>query len=115
MGGTCVGAVCSSASGCWRKPGAGGGMVRYSDHHQGQAAELYQNACRMGLEGVICKRADRPYRPGRSGDWLKLKCVGREEFIVVGYTPPSGSRIGIGGLHLGYHDRKGSLHYAGGV
>ena len=69
----------------------------------------------MGLEGIICKRGDRPYRPGRSGDWLKLKCLGREEFIVIGYSPPSGSRVGIGGLQLGYRDAEGNLHYAGGV
>ena len=80
------------------------GMVRYSDHHEGQAAELYQNACRMGLEGIVCKRGGRPYRPGQSGDWLKLKCLGREEFIVIGYSPPSGSRVGIGGIQLGYRD-----------
>ena len=92
-----------------------GGMVRHSDHHEGQAAELYQNACRMGLEGVICKRGDRPYRSGRSGDWLKLKCLGREEFIVIGYSPPGGTRVGIGGLQLGYRDAEGNLHYAGGV
>src|SRR4051812_11605970 len=58
-----------------------------------------------GPRGIVCKRGDRPYRPGRSGDWLKLKCVGREEFVVVGYTPTSGSRVGIGGLQLGYYDR----------
>src|SRR3954453_12111098 len=49
------------------------GMVRYSAHHDGQRAELYQNACRMGLEGIVCKRGDRPFKPGRSVDWLKLK------------------------------------------
>ena len=91
------------------------GLIRYSAHHEGQAAELHRNACGMGLEGVICKRADAPYRAGRSGDWLKLKCGGREELVVLGWTPPGGSRVGIGALHLGYHDPDGGLHYAGAV
>ena len=92
-----------------------GGMIRYSDHHEGRAAELHASACRMKLEGIICKRADAPYQPGRSGTWLKVKCLGREELIVLGWTPPAGSREGIGALQLGYHDPEGRLHYAGGV
>ena len=91
------------------------GMIRYSEHHQGQAPELHANACRMHLEGIVCKRADAPYQAGRNGIWLKLKCLGREEMIVLGWTPPSGSRVGIGALQLGYHDPAGALHYAGGV
>lgn len=91
------------------------GTVRYSDHQAGRTADLHQNACAMGLEGIICKRGDRPYRPGRSSDWLKLKCLFREELVVIGYTPPSGSRVGIGGLQLGYYDHDGHLHFAGGV
>ena len=91
------------------------GMIRYSDHHQGQAQELHASACRMHLEGIICKRADAPYQAGRGGSWLKLKCLGREEMIVLGWTPPAGSRVGIGALQLGYRDADGGLHYAGGV
>ena len=91
------------------------GMIRYSDHHQGQAQEMHASACGMHLEGIICKRADAPYRAGRGGSWLKLKCLGREEMIVLGWTPPAGSRVGIGALQLGYRDVDGGLHYAGGV
>jgi bifunctional non-homologous end joining protein LigD len=91
------------------------GMLRYSDHHEGDTIRMRQAACKMKLEGVICKKADAPYRPGRGHDWLKLKCQGREEFLVIGWTEPSGSRTGLGALHLGYYDPAGRLHYAGGV
>ncbi len=91
------------------------GAVRYSDHMTGQAAALHQQACARHLEGIVCKRGDAPYRAGRSRDWVKVKCQGREEFIVLGWTPPQGSRAGLGSLHLGYHDAAGALHYAGGV
>jgi bifunctional non-homologous end joining protein LigD len=91
------------------------GVLRYSDHHGDDAASMRREACRMGLEGIICKQADAPYLPGRGHGWVKVKCVGREEFIVLGWTPPGGSRTGLGSLHLGYHDPQGGLHYAGGV
>ena len=91
------------------------GTIRYSDHVSGDAGPIRREACTMGLEGIITKKADAPYRAGRSGDWLKLKCKNREEFIVLGWTPPSGSRTGIGSLHLGFHDASGTLHYIGGV
>ncbi|WP_048860455.1 DNA ligase D, partial [Acidisphaera rubrifaciens] len=91
------------------------GRLRYSTHATEDADALRGEACRMGLEGIICKRADAPYRAGRGRSWLKLKCVGRDEFIVLGWTPPQGSRTSLGALHLGYHDARGRLHYAGGV
>jgi bifunctional non-homologous end joining protein LigD len=91
------------------------GVLRYSDHHEGDAAGMRREACRMGLEGIVCKQADAPYRAGRGRGWVKVKCLGREEFIVLGWTPPGGSRTGLGSLHLGYYDSQGRLHYAGGV
>jgi bifunctional non-homologous end joining protein LigD len=91
------------------------GMLRYSAHIEGNSAAVRRRACAMKLEGIICKRADAPYRPGRGHDWLKLKCRDREEFVVLGWTPPGGSRHGFGALHLGYYDSRGALHYAGGV
>jgi bifunctional non-homologous end joining protein LigD len=91
------------------------GMLRYSDHHEGDAARMRQAACKMKLEGIICKKADAPYRPGRGHDWLKVKCAGREELLILGWTEPAGSRTGLGSLHLGYYDPAGHLHYAGGV
>jgi bifunctional non-homologous end joining protein LigD len=91
------------------------GMLRYSDHHTGDPAAMRREACRMKLEGIVCKQADAPYRAGRGHGWLKVKCRGREEFVVLGWTPPRGSRTGLGALHLGYYDPQHRLHYAGGV
>ncbi|HET6184338.1 MAG TPA: DNA ligase D [Acetobacteraceae bacterium] len=91
------------------------GLVRYSDHQEGDAAGMWQAACRMHLEGIVCKRADAPYQPGRGPGWVKVKCQGRKELIVLGWTPPRGSRNGLGALHLGYFDDQHRLHYAGGV
>lgn len=91
------------------------GAMRYSGHYLGQAAELHAGACRMGLEAIVCKRADALYKPGRGSSWVKLKCAGREEFVVLGWSPPDGSRVGIGSLNVGYYDPDGHLHYAGGV
>ncbi|HXT78237.1 MAG TPA: DNA ligase D [Acetobacteraceae bacterium] len=91
------------------------GILRYSDHSEDDPARMRREACRMGLEGVICKQGDAPYSAGRGPTWLKVKCRGREEFIVLGWTPPRGSRMGLGALHLGYYDPSGALHYAGGA
>ncbi len=91
------------------------GVLRYSDHLTGGAARVRREACAMGMEGIVCKRADAPYRGARSRDWLKVKCQGREEFVVLGWTPPEGSREGLGALHLGFRDEAGHTHYVGGV
>jgi len=89
--------------------------IRYSDHVRGQGRSFFEQACTLGVEGIIAKRADRPYRPGRGREWLKIKCSARQEFVVVGYTDPSGSRVGLGALLLGVHDGEGALRYAGKV
>jgi bifunctional non-homologous end joining protein LigD len=91
------------------------GLLKYSSHHVGQAAEMYASACTMNLEGIICKRPSAPYRTGRGASWVKVKCGQREEMIVVGWTPPAGSRVGLGALHLAYYDPTGLLQYEGGV
>ncbi len=90
------------------------GRLRFSEHLSSDAARVAEEACAIGLEGIVCKRLDAPYRPGRGGDWLKVKCRDREEFVVLGYTPPSGSRQGLGALQLGFHDGDGRLHFVGG-
>ena len=90
------------------------GPLRYSDHFAGNPAELYREAARLGLEGIICKR-DTPYRAGRGSDWIKVKNLNREEMIVLGWTLPKGERVGIGALQTGYYDRNGRLHFAGAV
>lgn len=91
------------------------GRVRYSDHIAGQGVEFARQACRQHLEGIISKRSDRPYQSGRGYDWLKVKCVKEEEFVIAGFTDPSGSRHGFGALLLGYYDSAGRLQYAGKV
>ena len=91
-----------------------GGTVRYSDHVVGGGPAFYDAACRLGLEGMIAKRRAGPYRAGRGGDWLKVKCLHRQEFVIGGYTDPSGSRPGFGALLLGVYEDK-RLVYAGRV
>jgi bifunctional non-homologous end joining protein LigD len=78
--------------------------VRYSEHFREPGATMLDHACRMGLEGVISKRIDAPYRSGRVGDWIKSKCTQAQEFIVAGYVPSKASRHSIGSLVVGYHD-----------
>jgi len=81
---------------------------------EGRGAEVLAEACRLGLEGVISKRADSPYRGRRSRDWLKTKCGLRQEFVIGGLTRPKGGRSGFGALLLGVYDGK-ELRYAGRV
>ena len=90
------------------------GPVRFSDHFQGNGKELFETACKHSLEGIISKQANRPYTSGRSADWLKIKCVKSQEFIVGGFTDPGGSRIGFGALLVGFRE-NGKLVYAGKV
>jgi bifunctional non-homologous end joining protein LigD len=89
--------------------------IVYSKHVTGHGPDYFEEACKLGLEGIISKRADRPYYQGRSADWLKIKCIKREEFVIGGFTDPGGSRIGFGSLLLGYYDPKRRLTYAGRV
>jgi bifunctional non-homologous end joining protein LigD len=89
------------------------GGLRYSEHVIGDGPRFRAQACKLGLEGAISKRADRPYAPGDRGIWVKSKCLNREEFVVVGWTDPEGSRSHIGALLLGYYTEDGRLHYAG--
>ncbi len=91
------------------------GTVRYSDHQIGRGPEFLQHACEYELEGTVAKRRDRPYRAGRSADWLKIKCYHTDEFVVIGFTDPAGTRHGFGALLLGYYDPEGALRYAGRV
>ncbi|GAB7540550.1 DNA ligase D [Cupriavidus sp. 8B] len=89
--------------------------LHFSESFEGSGSELLPAACKLGLEGVIGKRADAPYVSTRAHSWIKLKCTQRQEFVVVGYTDPAGSRQGIGALLLGVHDESGQLRYAGKV
>ena len=89
--------------------------LHYSDHEIGRGAAFYQQACGLKLEGIVSKRADAPYAPGNRGLWLKVKCLNREEFVVIGWTDPEGARPWLGALLLAYHDPGGRLVYAGRV
>jgi bifunctional non-homologous end joining protein LigD len=89
--------------------------LRFTEHREADGEAYWREACVRGWEGVIAKRADAPYQPGRSRDWLKFKCENSQEFVIGGYTDPQGSRTGFGALLLGYHDRDGKLAYAGKV
>jgi ATP-dependent DNA ligase len=88
--------------------------LRFTTHRVAAGEQAYAEACARGDEGVVAKRADAPYVHGRSPDWLKFKCVHDQEFVVVGYTDPRGSRAGFGALLLGYYDGD-QLVYAGKV
>lgn len=89
--------------------------IRFSEHMAGNGPAFFQQACNMGVEGIISKRRDQPYRAGRGYDWLKVKCVQTGEFVIGGYTEPAGTRTAFGALLVGYHDAKGKLVYAGKV
>ena len=91
------------------------GAVRYSTHVVGQGDEFFRQACRLSLEGVVSKRRDRPYEPGRGRSWLKVKCIQEQEFVVGGFTEPKGTRTGLGALLLGVNGEGGALAYAGKV
>ncbi len=86
--------------------------VRLSESIDGKGTELHANACRFGLEGIISKLRDAPYRSGRGTDWLKTKCGNRQELVVGGYSPSTADAHAVGALSLGYYD-KGELKYAG--
>jgi DNA ligase D-like protein (predicted ligase) len=91
------------------------GPIRFNPHRNGEhGEELYRDACRNGLEGVMAKRADSPYRGSRSRDWLKLKCHAEQELVIGGFTAPKGSRTEFGALLVGYNE-DGVLRYAGKV
>jgi bifunctional non-homologous end joining protein LigD len=94
----------------------GGKVVRYTEHIEGRGAEVYREACERGLEGILSKKRESRYRPGcRSREWVKVKCLDRQEFAICGFTDPEGARSGFGALLLGTFGSKGELVYRGRV
>ena len=87
-------------------------QVRLSEHLETSGAEMFRHACELHAEGIVSKRAEAPYRPGRSGDWLKSKCLREQEFVIAGFTLSSDGNDRIGSLLLGYY-RDAKLIYAG--
>jgi bifunctional non-homologous end joining protein LigD len=86
--------------------------LRYNDHQIGHGREFHRLACKGGLEGIVSKRTDGRYEPDRL-TWLKIKCLNREEFVVIGWSDPECSRHRIGSLLLGYYTPEAKLLYAG--
>ena len=80
------------------------GRIRFAEHIEGNGGAVFAEACRAGLEGIVSKRRDQPYRAGRHGGWVKTKCIQRQEFVVGGFTDPEGMRAGLGALLIGCYE-----------
>src|SRR5262249_35689566 len=91
------------------------GPLRFTEHVDTDGEAYFRQACASGWEGGIAKRADAPYRAGRSRDGRKFKCESGQEFVIGGFTDPRGTRTGFGALLLGYYDPGHQLVYAGKV
>jgi bifunctional non-homologous end joining protein LigD len=88
------------------------GLIRFLDHFEGDGEVLYEQVRKLGLEGIVAKRSDSPYRPGRSAAWLKIRTRRTDDFVVVGFTSPKGERSGFGALLLAQYV-EGELTYSG--
>jgi bifunctional non-homologous end joining protein LigD len=91
-------------------------QIRLTPVTRGKGVEMFKKTCRAGGEGIVAKRLSSRYLAERSGDWLKIKCSGRQEFVIGGWTDPQRSRVGLGALLVGYYSDDGKqLIYAGKV
>ena len=88
------------------------GPIKYIEHFATNGEALYEQVVKLGLEGIVAKKADSSYRAGRSPNWLKIRADRADDFVVVGFTRPKGSRSGFGALDLGAYE-DGKLVYAG--
>ena len=88
--------------------------ILYADHIAGKGEQLFEAMCGAGQEGIISKRADSPYRGGRTKSWLKIKCINRQEFVIIGWAPSDKAGRAFRALLLGLNE-KGRLRYAGKV
>jgi bifunctional non-homologous end joining protein LigD len=89
------------------------GPIRYCDHVDDQGQAFYDHACRLGLEGIVSKLANSPYRPRRTTEWLKVKCLLRQEFVIGGWQDSDKQGRSLKSLLLGYYDQAGKLVFAG--
>ena len=94
---------------------AGTPGLQFNAHEMGEGEIVRKHACKLGFEGVVSKTIDAPYAPGNRGLWRKSKYLNRQEFVIVGWTDPEGSRPQLGALLLGYYTDDGKLIYAGRV
>jgi ATP-dependent DNA ligase len=92
------------------KPG-----LQFNGHDAGDGELILKHAGKLGFEGVVSKTIDAPYAPGNRGLWRKAKALNRQEFVIVGWSDPEGSRPHLGALLLGYYTEDGKLIYAGRV
>jgi DNA ligase D-like protein (predicted ligase) len=92
------------------KPG-----LQFNGHDAGDGELILKHAGRLGFEGIVSKTIDAPYAPGNRGLWRKAKALNRQEFVIVGWSDPEGSRPHLGALLLGYYAYDGKLTYAGRV
>jgi bifunctional non-homologous end joining protein LigD len=90
-------------------------LLRFSDAFSASHRDIIESACSLSLEGVIGKRVGSFYQSRRSPDWIKLKCKLRQEFVIVGFTQPQGTRSGFGALLLAVNEQDAGLVYAGRV
>jgi bifunctional non-homologous end joining protein LigD len=90
-------------------------QVRETPFQRGRGVAALKAACAANEEGILAKDWNAPYVGGRSAGWLKVKCLGRQEFVIGGYTDPQRSRVGLGALLVGYYDERGRFTYAGKV
>jgi len=88
------------------KSKAAKGVLRYSDHVEGNGALFFKQACEHGIEGIVSKLATSPYESTRNRNWLKTKCLKRQEFVIAGYTPSKKGFPGFGSLILGVFDKR---------
>jgi bifunctional non-homologous end joining protein LigD len=96
------------------RPGNSASPIRYCEHLEGNGAAILKRACDIELEGIVSKRSDAPYRPGRSDNFVKTKCHNEQEFVVVGFSPSNAMPQAIGALTVAFHE-DGELRYAGRV
>jgi bifunctional non-homologous end joining protein LigD len=89
--------------------------IHYCEHVSRGADAFFARECKRGEEGIVSKLASAAYVSGRTRSWLEVKCHKRQEFVVVGFTEPRGSRVGLGALLLGVYDDAGALRFSGKV
>jgi bifunctional non-homologous end joining protein LigD len=88
--------------------------IRYADHVVGHGEAFFAQATKLGVEGIVSKRRDGVYQPGRRSGWLKIKCLREQHFVVGGYTDQEGMVGGLGALLVGHYE-NGRLTFAGRV